>query len=193
MISIGSCYVYENGRNSSDSAFLLRNKENAKFLDVVPPYTQNELRRNEIELQRCFRGDNGAKKCVDRKENPNVWRHAMVLGNSILSGKDDSFVVGLPYAWIGESYEVAFNFDDERRIGTIGKVVFDKIRGPRLVVPKNQEYRDVVGLASQGGSIWGTSQSRVSSFSDPVRNLYVGTSISKGSIKKLAMFLSFLD
>ena len=156
----------------------MRNNANGKFFDVVPPYTQNELSSNRIQVQDC-------KRCKERVENSNVWRHAMVLGNSISSGKDDSFVVGLPYAWIGESYGAAFVFDNERRVGTIGKVVFDRIRGPRLIVPKNQEYRDVVGLASQGGSIWASSQSRVSSFSDPIRNLYVGTSISKGSINKL--------
>ena len=104
----------------------------------------------------------------------------MVMGNNIIAGKGDSFVVGLPYAWVGESFGAAFQFDNERRVGTIGRVTFDDRLGPSLTLPKNQEYSDVIGLSSQGGSIWASKKSRRSSEKDPVRNLYAGTSIAKG-------------
>ena len=102
------------------------------------------------------------------------------MGNSIIAGKDDSFVVGLPYAWVGESFGAAFQFNNERRVGTIGRIKLDDSRGPSLTLPKNQEYSDVIGLSSHGGSVWASKKSRVSSEKDPVRHLYAGTSIAKG-------------
>ena len=102
------------------------------------------------------------------------------MGNSIIAGKDDSFVVGLPYAWVGESFGSAFRDDNERRVGTIGRIKLDNRLGPSLTLPKNQEYRDVIGLSSQGGSTWASKKSRVSSETNPVKNLYAGTSIAKG-------------
>ena len=145
----------------------------------MPEYTPEELQQS-VPVEIRYTDSNGRRQSRFEEENPIVLRHAMIMGNSILPGKDGSFVVGLPYAWVGESYGAAFQFDNERRIGTIGKIEFDLKRGQRLLVPKNQEYRDVIGLSSKGGSIWGSKELRVSSEDDPVRNLYAGTSMAKG-------------
>ena len=165
--------------NSTASAFLLKNKVNGKHFKVVPGYTPEELNQKIPVVYKCGDGNGGVKDCrID--ENPNILRHAVVMGNSMIAGKDDSFVVGLPYTWVGESFGSAFQDNNERRIGTIGRVNFDERLGPSLTLPKNQEYSDVIGLASQGGSIWASKMSSRSSEKDPVRNLYAGTSIAKG-------------
>ena len=170
--------MYKGGRNDTASAFLLKDTANGNPFEIVPPYTFNEIHDNKVRVKHCFRVS-GNLQCEEFLENPNLLRHVVVLGNSMVNGKDDSIVVGLPYAWIGESYEAAFRFDEERRVGTIGKIEFGQ-NGPKLVVPKNQNYDDVIGLQTKGGSIWGSDESRVSTTSNPVRNLYAGTSICKG-------------
>ena len=171
--------MYENGRNSTRSAFLLRDKVNGKLFDVVPEYTFSERQNNRLRFQNCFPLPNGNEQCQVDLESPSLLRHVVFLGNTMVNGKDNSVVVGLPYAWIGETYDAAFAFGEERRIGTIGKIEFGP-NGPKLVVPKNQEYEEVIGLQTKGGSIWGSKESRVSTPSNPVRHLYAGTSISKG-------------
>ena len=110
----------------------------------------------------------------------------VVLGTGIVHGKDDeSVVVGLPYAWVGESYKAAFTSfseDRERRVGTIGKIDFSVNRNlrPTLIVPKPQRKNQVTGLGKRGGSIWGSESSYLASRNDPVRNQNTGTSIAKG-------------
>jgi hypothetical protein len=104
-------------------------------------------------------------------------------------------VVGLPYAWIGEDFNVAFERvvnRQERRVGTIGKINFDfsgsRSSGPKLSVPKPQNYYKVADLQTKGGAVWGSDMSQFSTPKDPVRNQYTGTSISKGDILFHAYF-----
>ena len=158
---------------------MLKNPVNRKYHNVVPGYTPEEL-NNLVPVPYKCRDANGDLIDCWKRENPDILRHAVVMGNSIIAGKDDSFVVGLPYAWVGESFGAAFQFDNERRVGTIGRIKFDNGFSPSLTLPKNQEYNDVIGLSSLGGSIWASKKSSRSSEKDPVRNLYAGTSIAKG-------------
>ena len=137
---------------------MLKDKVNGKYFRVEPGYTQEELNDRVVVTSRiCINADG---IIVDCWGNPTVLRHAMIMGNSIIAGKDDSFVVGLPYAWVGESFGAAFQFNNERRVGTIGRIKLDDSRGPSLTLPKNQEYSDVIGLSSQGGSSWASKKSR---------------------------------
>ena len=114
----------------------------------------------------------------------------MVIGNSIVFGKEDTVVIGLPYAWIGKSYSDAFSdtkglgADYERRVGTIGRIGYDftKLVRPQLTVPKPQSPNVVAGsLTGRGGAIWGSGESYLASQTDPIRNQYTGTSIAKGT------------
>ena len=114
----------------------------------------------------------------------------MVLGNSMVFGKKDTVVVGLPYAWVGKSYSDAFSdtkgigADYERRVGTIGRIGYDftkRVR-PTLTVPKPQSPNVVAGtLTGRGGAIWGSEESYLASQLDPIRNQYTGTSIAQGT------------
>ena len=130
-----------------------------------------------------------------------------VLGNKVIFGRNDSLIVGLPYAWMGSDIEVikkSFSNDfgkekweagkrRERMIGTIGKInpISQKSNEEtKLIVPQPQKLNRV---AKEGGSIWGgiskeptqpgeRGTSQYSTELNPVKNFYTGTSIAKGMI-----------
>ena len=116
-----------------------------------------------------------------------------VLGNNMIFGRDNSVVVGLPYAWMGSHTEVfinseTYNYNRERFIGTIGKISSNFQQSNNLMVPQPHEHNEVV---KKGGAVWGGTfeepsdakefeTCQFSTRSNPVKNFYTGTSITKG-------------
>ena len=108
----------------------------------------------------------------------------------------DSIIVGLPYAWLGETSRAqsGVSGNGARFVGTIGKIKFDFRNGltpadqSNIILPKPQETERVI---KKGGAIWGSfpeedppkkhlGKSQYSTAVNPVRNFYSGTAISKG-------------
>ena len=116
-----------------------------------------------------------------------------VLGNNMIFGRDNSVVVGLPYAWMGSHTQVfkntdKYNYNKERFIGTIGKISSKSSQTYDLMVPQPNEHNEVV---KKGGAVWGGTfkepseakdfgTCQFSTSSNPVKNFYTGTSITKG-------------
>ena len=163
---------------------------------IIPAYTVYELESpsNKVWDSHNCRELNGRQICDYYSRNAKTLEHAVILGNNMILGKDGAVVVGLPYAWIGETFPTAFERivgRQERRVGTIGKINFDfsgpRSSKPKLSVPKPQEYEKVADLQTMGGAVWGSDVSQFSTPQDPVRNQYTGTSISKGDILLLSL------
>ena len=177
LLILGVCYVYDHKRSENKTSYGFELTNSFFPNGIIPKYTSKR------------KWDNKKNRYVD--DFPvNTLRRAMVLGNSMIFGKEDSVVVGLPYAWIGKSYSDAFSdtkglgADYERRVGTIGRIGYDftKRVKPQLTIPKPQSPNVVAGsLTGRGGAIWGSGESYLASQRDPIRNQYTGTSISKGT------------
>ena len=188
MIILGACYSIQNQRK-----FSLHN-------DISYPDHPHPRRVAKKKTHFCKRGQDCGFIYFD------VMEHAGgVLGNNAIFGRNDSLIVGLPYAWMGSDIEVikkSFSTDSgkekweggryrERMIGTIGKVNLVSQQpnvDPKLIVPQPQEHNEVT---KEGGAIWGgifkeptkpeeRGTSQYSTESNPVKNFYTGTSIAKG-------------
>ena len=197
---LGSCYAHADDHNSNNLEFSLTNNI---FPDgIVPSYTQRERfppKDSKVYGCKAYTNDCWGQR-VHTLENFGV------LGNSLISGNRGSVIVGLPYAWLGETTTTFTRIDDEaeRFVGTIGKIQFDFSNSLKpadqlnITVPKPQKTDDVI---KKGGAVWGgvpsspkkdhmnLGKSQFSSSINPVRNFYSGTSISRGKIKLMVKFL----
>ena len=180
MLYLGVCFVYDHNENSNLTSYGFELTNSFFPNGIIPKYTTERKWDNRRNRYVTFAVN----------EQINTLRRAMVIGNSIVFGKEDTVVIGLPYAWIGKSYSDAFSdtkglgADYERRVGTIGRIGYDftkRVR-PTLTVPKPQSPNEVAGsLTGRGGAIWGSEKSYLASQRDPIRNQYTGTSIAKGT------------
>ena len=190
---LGACYSIQNQRK-----FSLHNE--ISYPDHPHPIDRRRVAKKKTHF--CKRGQDCGFIYID------IMEHAGgILGNNVIFGRNDSLIVGLPYAWMGSDIEVikkSFSNDlgkekweggrlRERMIGTIGKINLvsqQSNKEAKLIVPQPKERNDV---AKEGGAIWGgiskdprepeeRGTSQYSTELNPVKNFYTGTSISKGVI-----------
>ena len=177
MIFSGACY-FEKHR------FSLQNQIS------YPDYPFPKLGRNSIFLSNNEINEFDAST---DKGYENVMKYSGgLLGNNMIFGMKDSVVVGLPYAWMG-SHKLVFKQDKmkrERFIGTIGKISLLSLPSKDVIVPQPQAHNEIV---KEGGAVWGGTFKEPSPYapnefgtcqystkSNPVKNFYTGTSITKG-------------
>ena len=173
--------------NERKHKFFLNN--NISYPDIPYPIPRRVIKERRSHCKTVDK----IKKCSDIFVD--VMKHSGgVLGNNVIFGVGDSIIVGLPYAWMGSSVDVfgAYSYGKERMLGTIGKVELNfrhsKVNNG-LIVPQPKEHDRVM---DEGGAIWGgifreptpseIGSSQFSTRSNPIKNFYTGTSITKGMI-----------
>ena len=179
LIFSGACYfVSSQGKNR----FSLENHIS------YPDYPFPKLGRNSKFLSNNEINEFDAST---DKGYENVMKYSGgLLGNNMIFGMKDSVVVGLPYAWMGSEEGVFFldKMKRDRFIGTIGKISSLSQSSNDVIVPQPQAHNEIL---KEGGAVWGGTfkepsqpnefgTCQYSTNSNPVKNFYTGTSITKG-------------
>ena len=145
---------------------------------------RNPEERCKINRNCAFYLDNEDIRIKPAVDNDFQFEHLVILGNALTFNKHGSLVFGVPYAWIGKSFKLAYSQElRELRVGTIGK--FD-IKSKTVIIPK--AHADPSGPL---GAVWGSGSCgkddiaslkcrNTATTYDPLENRYTGTSIVRG-------------